>query len=200
MLKVNCLQCNKEATRYPSTLKSKVFCSRNCRYTYYRNDPTWANWNKGLIRSQETKDKIALKNKENSKGTKNPFYGKHHTDITKAKIRITKTGVRTGFNAGEKHYRWNPNREEVRQDRRNDPEYKQWRRKVWLRDNFKCKIANQDCKGRIEAHHILSWREHKELRYEINNGITLCYLHHPRKRELEINLSPYFQSIVMNIK
>ena len=30
----------------------------------------------------------------------------------------------------------------------------------------------------IRAHHILPWRI-VELRYNINNGITLCQFHHP---------------------
>src|SRR3990167_3294850 len=72
---------------------------------------------------------------------------------------------------GEKSYHWNPNREEVfaRASGRITTEFTQRRKKVWLRDNFKCKIANQDCSGRIEAHHILPWRDFVELRYEINN-------------------------------
>jgi len=60
------------------------------------------------------------------------------------------------------------------------------------RDGWKCKIANADCDGKIEAHHILSWRDYPELRYQPNNGITLCHAHHPRKRVDEAKLLPYF--------
>lgn len=88
----------------------------------------------------------------------------------------------------------------VQKQERNDPAYKEWRRQVWLRDNFMCKIANPDCDGRIEAHHILGWTRYPELRYEVNNGITLCHFHHPRKREDEVRLSPYFQQIITNLK
>lgn len=83
---------------------------------------------------------------------------------------------------------------------RNDSAYAEWRRQVWLRDNFKCKIANPECKGRIEAHHILGWRDYPELRYQPNNGITLCHAHHPRKRSDEAKLSPYFQQLVAEMK
>lgn len=102
---------------------------------------------------------------------------------------------------GEKHPRWVFDRNKLQkygndnQDRRSSA-YRYWRQQVWLRDNFACKIANPDCSGRIEAHHILSYREHPELRYEINNGITLCHFHHPRVREEEKRLSPYFQELV----
>lgn len=35
-----------------------------------------------------------------------------------------------------------------------------------------------------------------KLRYDINNGITLCHAHHPRKRADEAKLSPYFKELV----
>jgi hypothetical protein len=74
--------------------------------------------------------------------------------------------------------------------------YIYWRKQVWLRDNFTCKIANPDCSGRIEAHHILGWSEYPELRYEVNNDITLCHAHHPRRRAEEKRLQAEFQMLV----
>ena len=64
------------------------------------------------------------------------------------------------------------------------------------RDGWSCRIADNNCNGKLEAHHILPWRDFVELRYQINNGITLCHFHHPRKREDVEKLSPYFQSMV----
>lgn len=64
------------------------------------------------------------------------------------------------------------------------------------RDNWKCRIADANCKGRLEAHHILDWKNHPELRYVINNGITLCRAHHPHGREREAELSPFFHRLV----
>lgn len=75
-------------------------------------------------------------------------------------------------------------------------QYKEWRRLIFKRDNFKCKIADKNCKGQLEAHHILSWRDFVELRYEINNGITLCHYHHPIKKSEEARLSPFFQELI----
>lgn len=98
---------------------------------------------------------------------------------------------------GSNNHNWIIDRSKLKKkEQRNDSAYQDWRKQVWLRDNFKCKIANPDCKGRIEAHHILSWKEYPELRYEVNNGITLCHLHHPRKRKEVSELSPYFNSLV----
>lgn len=100
----------------------------------------------------------------------------------------------------EKSYRWISDRTKLsrlnKQGERRTSAYFNWRKEVWLRDRYKCKIANPDCKGKIEAHHILSWRDYPELRYQVNNGITLCHAHHPRKRAEEKRLSPYFAELV----
>lgn len=102
-----------------------------------------------------------------------------------------------GKYVGENSPVWIKDRSKLaKRQERNDTTYKEWRKKVWLRDNFKCKIANPDCCGRIEAHHILSWSEYPDLRYEINNGITLCHAHHPRKRAEEKRLVPTFKELV----
>lgn len=107
--------------------------------------------------------------------------------------------------SGENHPRWVSDRtqlkkfNDVAKDRRSYI-YKNWRTEILKRDNWKCKIDNKECKGRLEVHHILGFTEHPELRYDINNGITLCQFHHPRKRNDEVNLSPFFQKLVMNVK
>ncbi len=74
--------------------------------------------------------------------------------------------------------------------------YVGWMKQVKNRDNWKCRMANEDCNGRLEAHHILNWIDYPELRYEINNGITLCHSHHPRRREEEKRLIPTFVGLV----
>lgn len=121
--------------------------------------------------------------------------GIKHKKGTKMKMSIS----RKGFNLGQKHYRWNPDREAVRRDLRNDPVYKQWSRSVKNRDHWKCKINNEDCNGKVVAHHILSWAKFPELRYEVNNGITLCHAHHPTKRAEEVRLAPVFQGMLSQI-
>ncbi len=99
---------------------------------------------------------------------------------------------------GVSHPRWISDRSKVKADRVHayDSAYKTWMRHVKNRDGWKCKIANGDCSGRVEAHHILGWKDHPELRYQINNGIALCHAHHPKKRAEEKRLSPYFQELV----
>lgn len=116
-----------------------------------------------------------------------------------------KKGVQVAWNKGieftqikgEKHWKWKKDRSTLaKRQERNDVAYTEWRKTVCERDGWKCRIFNSDCKGRLEVHHILSWKNYENLRYELNNGITLCHFHHPKKRSEEVRLSPYFRDLI----
>ena len=52
-------------------------------------------------------------------------------------------------------------------------EYKDWRTAVYERDNYTCQCCGK--RGdKLNAHHINSFADYPELRYDIRNGITLC--------------------------
>lgn len=96
---------------------------------------------------------------------------------------------------GEKHPNWKGD-EVIKNNERNDSAYHQWVVKVKRRDNNQCRIKNESCLGYKIVHHILPWRAYPEERYNINNGITLCQFHHPRKRKDEQRLTLTFQELV----
>lgn len=62
--------------------------------------------------------------------------------------------------------------EEDRIDRRLLPEYRNWSKSVLRRDNYTCQICFD--KGRMNAHHLNSWKWFDSLRFNLDNGITLC--------------------------
>lgn len=99
---------------------------------------------------------------------------------------------------GENHPNWIKDRSKVKYSEKKHlcTKYREWMFSVKNRDGWECKIYNEDCSGRLEAHHILGWVDYPELRYEVNNGITLCQAHHPRKRAEEKRLVPYFKGLV----
>ena len=120
-------------------------------------------------------------------------------DCGKTVSYASKKCSKCGAQKGEKSYMWIKNRSKlVKRQERNDSAYYAWRMEVWKRDNYKCKMLNTDCSGKIVAHHILGWSAFPELRYEVNNGITLCHFHHLRKRNDEMKLSPFFQELVIS--
>lgn len=155
----------------------------------------------GFKHSTETKLLISQKGKGRNAWNK----GKTWSDeICK---RISETNKRKGIEPKvkfvsfrENHPNWIKDRTKLcrvsKQGERRTSIYFDWRKMVWTRDNWSCRIADINCDGRMEAHHILGWTKHPELRYDINNGITLCRFHHPKKREDEDRLSPYFRELV----
>jgi hypothetical protein len=136
-------------------------------------------WNKGISHDAETKQKIS----ESKKGK--PWTEKQRESVVNSIPR------------GENHPNWIHDRTKLAKTQgRNDSSYKEWRRAIWERDAFLCRIGNKECAGHIVAHHILGWASFPGLRYEINNGITLCRAHHPSKRAEEKRLAPIFTELV----
>jgi len=56
-------------------------------------------------------------------------------------------------------------------------EYKEWRLSVFERDSYECSKCHQNSHD-LQAHHILSWRDNEDKRYDVDNGITLCLTCH----------------------
>jgi len=52
-------------------------------------------------------------------------------------------------------------------------QHKIWAKAVLKRDNYKCLVCKK-VNGRLNAHHIKFWKEHPKLRFDVDNGITLC--------------------------
>lgn len=172
--------------------------------------------NKGKSPSQEVRDKIS----RSLKGRKQPWVSESNrsrgtSEETRMKRRVAQLGSThkkgwklseevkkrlSELHKGEKAWNWIHDRSKLKKynghKERRSPLYREWRKNIWLRDNFKCKMDNPECKGRIEAHHILSFSKFPELRYQINNGITLCHFHHPRRREEEKRLVPVFNNLL----
>jgi len=75
--------------------------------------------------------------------------------------------------SGENHHNWNPNlTDKERKRERNCPENREWKKAVLDRDNDTCQKCGTT--ENLEAHHILPWALFPELRFEVENGITLC--------------------------
>ena len=140
--------------------------------------------NKGIyIKTEEHKRKISLSRKGKALGNQNGFR-KGHIPYNKGKktgiipISAFQKGDRFWLGKerknmrGEKHFNWKGGISRNKHSLSN-PEYRQWRSNIFQRDNWTCQTCQ--VKGLyFEAHHIKSWAKYPELRYDLENGITLC--------------------------
>tara|TARA_Y100001938_G_C8005118_1_gene386874 strand:+ start:497 stop:763 length:267 start_codon:yes stop_codon:yes gene_type:complete len=68
-----------------------------------------------------------------------------------------------------------------------DPVYKEWRKRVLARDNYKCQMPHCKHTKYLQVHHIKKWSSASSLRFETDNGITLCARCHK-----EVNTNEHF--------
>ena len=76
------------------------------------------------------------------------------------------------FKVGINATRYKDGKSLLRQRGRDSNELSRWRIGVFKRDNYSCKHCG--CKKELQAHHIKSYADYELLRFDINNGITLC--------------------------
>ncbi len=81
---------------------------------------------------------------------------------------------------GSNNPMWNPNlTDEERERSRSYDKYVKWRLSVFIRDNFTCQCCGAKTrKGKrikLAAHHLFSHCDNKELRLNLDNGVTLCW-------------------------
>lgn len=114
---------------------------------------------------------VATWNKGKHTGVK-PWLGKKRSMETKKKIseslKNSKNTVR-----GNNHHNWTGGKSNNRNKYIMSFIYRLWRKQVFERDNYTCVICGQ-IGGDLQADHIKPWCEYPDLRYEIDNGRTLC--------------------------
>ena len=165
----NCDFCGKESSDKVSHYNKKKnhFCSTKCMHDF--QSVNWKGENSPLYK--KVKCKCDNCNKEivvsNYSYTKN----KHNFCSVECMGEW-----RVGKFCGENSPKWNSNlTEEERIKGRNIEGYNDFIKDVYKRDNYTCQCCGIAGNGHnLNAHHIYSYSKYKDLRTDINNGITLC--------------------------
>lgn len=121
----------------------------------------------GIKHNKSWNNKVGLGNK-----------GKVRTLETRMKISKSKKFVKSNY-CGNKNHFWRGGVSKKNWIIRKSIKYRKWRECVFVRDNYTCK----DCGmvgGKLEAHHIKSFSKYPILRFDINNGKTLCIKCHKK--------------------
>ncbi len=126
---------------------------------------------KGYRPSEETKSKT--REASIRLGLKPPsFRGKKHSEDTLQKMRDIQSMPRPQ-NRGENSNHWKGGTTPNILIIRHSFETKVWRREVFERDNWICQKCLERG-GYLHCHHNINFSETKDLRFDPNNGTTLC--------------------------
>lgn len=166
---IKCEICGKEVIRKNSSLQDKehFFCSKKCSMQFIKTNLV----NNNKLRTKEKTELICdTCGKKFYKLDSHIDNSEHHYCSRKCKD----IGISIYY-SGKNHPRWNSNKtEKEREIKREYEEYYEWRRQVFKRDNYTCQCCGDNKGHNLRAHHKRNYSEHKELRTDINNGITLC--------------------------
>lgn len=80
---------------------------------------------------------------------------------------------------GDQSHLWKGGKTKPEKLIRTNAEYRKWRQKILIRDNFKC-VSCGTTEGEIHVDHILPLSKYPELALDENNGRVLCRLCHQK--------------------
>jgi len=173
-----------------------IYCSRKCATNDKRGKPSGAKGKHWKL-SKETKKKMSLYHAGRKKlwfaGNKNPA----KQLWVRKKIALTKMG--------DKNPNWKGGIYPEHLAIRYRIESKNWRKAVFERDNYTCQwCKDRNYKGRektliLYAHHIKSFSDYPELRFEVDNGLTLCKKCHLKTNNYGWRTSNYNYAVLPRI-
>lgn len=122
------------------------------------NDAEFGRLTRSLLKYSMTGEPIALSGNER-------FYAK--------RVMAAEDEHKKFEASGPWHWNWKGGITPQNQKDRSSPECKKWRKSVFERDKFTCQKCGS-VGGKLNAHHKKKWADFPEMRYDINNGVTLC--------------------------
>jgi hypothetical protein len=98
---------------------------------------------------------------------------------------------------GSKAKNWKGGKSPLDKKIRETKQYNEWRKSVYTRDNWTCQECFVKQKHPV-AHHIKTFKDYPELRFDVSNGKTMCRSCH-KKIHKEIGLKTQFSRVFIPI-
>jgi hypothetical protein len=175
--KRNCDYCGKE---YKG--EGIKFCGRVCgrkgqkKVGYKKGMIPWNKGTKGVMRPNSTSfkagDKYWLGKKRPPETVKKMVENRRHYKATEETRRKQSEALR-----GEKCYLWKGGITPEHTRIRTSMQYREWRKAVFMKDYYTCQKTGIRG-GNLVAHHIKNFSDYPELRFSVENGITLSVEEH----------------------
>ena len=178
-----CPMCNKEFTTYFS---HQLCCSIDCGNKHKQN--------KKILKCVNCNTDFERTASEiywfNQRGYENMFCSAR---------------CRQEYHVGENHPNWIKDRTQLKDESKSirwSKEMVDWRKSVYKRDDYTCQVcrkrSGKDNAVILNAHHIKRFVDNENLRFYINNGITLCEDCHKLTYGKEKDFEKQFKEIVDN--
>lgn len=98
---------------------------------------------------------------------------KKYSDPSYKELFVQQQKERGKKKRGKNHWNWKGGITNKNTKIRNSQEYSLWRKKVFERDLYHCRICEQNTDN-LQAHHIKPFSVFPDLMFNLENGITLC--------------------------
>lgn len=168
-----CIVCGKSMWVIPVYFETRRYCSYKCKYI-------------GGMKQEIRKCEVCGKDISKPASTWKWHALRKHKKIF-CSVKCQALGYR-GRN--------NPQFKEIKKDRRRpDANFREWRIKVYSRDDYTCAWCGKRGTN-LNPHHIVKWKDSEHLRFVVENGITLCEKCHSFTKNSEYLFADIFLSCV----
>ena len=141
--------------------------------TGFKRSPFSEEHKKKLSESHKGK-KRPPRTEEWNKKISNALKGKKRSIEVIRRMSTTQRGIPRPDRRGEKSNLWKGGITPINLCIRGSLQYKLWEDSVFNQNNNACVRCNEERISKLVAHHILNFAQYPELRFAIDNGITLC--------------------------